>query len=222
MNKDDNMERLTNELISVPQVRVIAHCMFDGWIYSNPKQGKYYIGYSNSNDGLINQFKKDMCEVYGLNKESQRMNNHGVTMIEYGSKEAFRTIRSLVGNKTRIPACIMIGTKKIKIAFLRTFFDDEGRVIFSPETHTRKIAGTSTNPVIRKQLITLLENIGISGKENGVDVTITGKENIHKFSSKVGFTPGVRVKRKREFSKWFGIEKNELIKKLLASYKEKS
>ena len=222
MSEDDNMKSLANERVSVPQVRVIAHCMFDGWIYSNPKRGQYYIGYSNSNEVLIHQFKNDMCRVYGLNKGSQRMNNHGVTMVEYGSKKAFRAIRSFVGSKTRIPTCIMIGTRKIKIAFIRAFFDDEGRVIFSPETHTRKIAGTSTNPVIRKQLITLLENIGIIGRENGVDVTITDKENIHKFSAKVGFTHGITVKRKRKFSKWFGIEKNELIKKLLASYKEKS
>ena len=117
MNEDGNMRSLTNDLVSVPQVRVIAHCMFDGWIYSNPKRGQYYVGYSNSNEVLIHQIKKDMCRVYGLNKGSQRMNNHGVTMIEYGCKEAFRAIRSLVGNKTRIPACIMIGTKKIKIAF---------------------------------------------------------------------------------------------------------
>jgi intein/homing endonuclease len=211
--------------ISISKARIIVHCMFDGWMFIKRGQKKgYYIGYSNTNEVLLSQFKSDMAEVYELTRGSERVNNKGVPFVEYGSKGSVMDLLNTTGVQSvsmlnnRVPEPIRKAPEDIKKAFLRAFFDDEGRVVYVPETFGRRIAATSIKSNIRSDAINLLSEIGIPAHEIGVDVIIFGKKNLENFLKLVGFTPGVKVKRKRENSRWYGYEKNELIKLMLSSY----
>lgn len=193
------------------KIRIAAHCVFDGWLFSKPEQYKYYFGYSNKNRVLLNQFKEDVKMVY--NKiAKERCNSKGVPMIEFGSKIIFKEITQLIEELNNLKS------NKLQRIYLRAFFDDEGRVVFAPEKSTRRVCGTSIDKNIRNKVLTYLKNFEIIGAEYGNDVVIQGKKNISYFKERIGFTNGVKVVRLYSWTRWFGKDKNKLVSNMLSSY----
>jgi len=201
------------------KVRILMHCLCDGWIRSYTDH--FFIGYSNSNQKLITQFISDMKAVYNL-KNYQEW-EHPVTNIEFASKKAFfdilACIKSKEKDKARIPEEIMNGSLSIKIIALRVFWDDEGSVGFYGKS--RYLRAKCFSKKLKNQIIKLHESIGIKviDDKSNKAIKISSRENIKKFADIINFSAGVKVCAKTKHPVWVGYEKRKVLKLLLRSYR---
>ena len=138
--------------LSSEKVRLIAHLMFDGCVYT----GTSVVTYYNKNMSLINQFSSDFEKIYGLKCSLEKRNDANRTYCY--SKLAVKDLLkytpsySTAKSNNKIPTEIMESRDELKIIFLRAFWDDEGCVRFSPSSQTRQLNGYSNNLRVLKQI----------------------------------------------------------------------
>ena len=146
--------------LSIQKIRIIGHTLFDGTIYS--KDYHSVVKYINSSRELVDQFIKDIKQVYGLNPTSLEVskgkNNLNHYRVSFKSKLIYNDLMkyfpsySTSNQKISIPKEIMTANEKIKLEFLRTFFEDEGSI-----GHTGRIMGDLKSKLIIKQITKLLD-----------------------------------------------------------------
>jgi len=129
----------------------------------------------------------------------------------WGFKSSSRVVEVLLkyfepGRKAltwRVPSDIMNSSDSVKRHFLMGFFDSEGCVELDVKRH-RRISASSSNPDGLADVRDLLLSLGFDCWINSNKVFITGKSEIAKFRSEIGF----RLKRQQD-----------KLDRLLGSYK---
>ncbi len=191
--------------ISPELARITGHILCDGGIHVVKDEGKYRIFYVNNEHALLNSFRKDINIIFGKVKIYSRNRDY------QGDELWLPTTTGLILNKIidigtsidkKIPEFIIKNQNYDIIRnFLQAVFDDEGYLY--PEKYMICIS------LINLQLLSgikyLVEKIGI--KTNPIHIhksknrstmfyfSITGEENILKFSSKVNFTHSIKSRK---------------------------
>ena len=122
------------EKLTERKARIVAHSIGDGYI--GISKHDYNIKYEVSDPELIDSFKKDLIEVYGL-KVTDGFNKSGKTdkmlpFVRLRSKLAYEDLQrfaSYYSSDWKIKKPILRAKKYIKREFLKALFDDEGSVI---------------------------------------------------------------------------------------------
>lgn len=188
--------RMQNEFISEAKARIIANLKADGAIWKSGTN--YVIKYEVGNKEQLNRFKKDLENIYGISTKII-LHNSGFTgkpfeAVYLRSKLVFEDLQNFGKYRSKnwdIPNEIMNSSMKIKAAFLRAFFDDEG----SPIVSSKEVRLYSINSNGLKEIANILNEFGIGtcikkgygAKRNVYAIIIRGKENLLKFSKNIGF-----------------------------------
>jgi DNA-binding transcriptional ArsR family regulator len=222
------MARIPNssKILSLPKVRIISHCLFDGFVMKNAEKHRYVMGYSNKSRELINQFVEDMRNVYNLEPTDEIEKKSGI-IVRYCCKAVVEDLlryTSFVDGKEKIPLEIINSPVEWKIEFLKCFWDDEGMVGFSEfidkkgyKHVSRFVEAFLKNKNLLLQLKELHESIGINVLIRGNKIRISKKEDLHKFAKLINFSPGLRVSYPK--SRWNGWKKKEVLRLAIQSYK---
>jgi len=202
----------SSEELTKEKIRLIGHCQFDGSLVN--MKGYKAVAYTNKSKFLINQFKQDMLKVYGLYPTDIRIKGEKIFNIRYCCLAALLDLDKLLENG--IPKQIMNASKKEKLIFLKTFWDDEGSVHFGitksgkDNLHiNRYVEAFCEDEIIRKQLIKLHEDLGFSMLLFDKKIRLSKKDNLIKFNNEIGFSPKVHISYPK--SKFNGWEKKKLL-----------
>lgn len=150
-------------ILEPAKARIIGHILFDGMLYHNKYH--YLAKYVNSSKKLIDQFIKDVREVYGL-KTAYIETLNGEFMITYKvyfkSKQLYLDLKkyfesySTTNKSIAIPAKILNAEKRVKIEFLRAFFEDEGSI-----SANGRIMGDLKSEKIINRILRMLREFGL-------------------------------------------------------------
>ena len=148
--------------LSSRKVRIIGHILFDGTMYNSKYH--YFVRYINSSKKLIEQFIEDLKTVYGLTPsalESKKDSKLICYAVTFKSKLLYEDLEKYFGSYSSksvspIPKIIMDSSKKMKIEFLRSFWEDEGSI----SAKGRLMADQKSEKII-KQIIKLHNDIGL-------------------------------------------------------------
>ena len=182
------------------------------------------VGFTNVQHSLHKEFEKLFADVYG----SVRVGKTGI-LSRVSSTEIAKDIASLMSEKSFNQQILeyLLSSKEVAVKALRIIADTEGSMIVSikkaPRNYTveSRVVLASTNRGFRSQISALLASLGINSKWNADGVIVYGKADIGKFIQSVGFSPGVRVVRKKAgVSSWYGKEKYLLSKLSLRIFAE--
>lgn len=192
-------------------VQLLGHLLFDGEL----TRGAIY---NNRSKTLVNRVELLMHVVYEFEPKRwqnprtgvHRISYHNVALGAYFDKKA----RELLSVIHRLP-------HEYKRAFLQAFFDDEGCMDFRPQEGRRKVRGYQKEIRILRVVHNLLHDFNI---ESAIvlpnEVSITGRVNLQRFETEIGFSRGVCVNGNRTNSRWKKhIEKRKLLKMAIESYK---
>jgi len=217
----------SSKILTLPKVRIISHCLFDGFVMRNLTKHSYVMGYSNKCHELIEQFINDMGVVYNLDPADE-IETKSVFIIRYCCKAVVEDLiryTSFEDGKEKIPLDIYNSPLNWKVEFLKCFWDDEGMVHFS-ESIDRKgykhvsifVEAFLKNKNILYQLKKLHVSIGIRTIICGNRIRISKKDDLIKFEKLINFSPGLKVSYRK--SKWNGREKREVLRLAISSYKK--
>ncbi len=191
----------------------------DGGIYRKRNQ----IYFDSVDEKLIMTFC-ELARKIGIKKI--RVNKgHGTRVAYFYSKKIAEKLSEILNHSKEIPLQHILRLPKENIVeILRILFSTDGGVSLSQSKckkdgkgrFHRKVTFTSANKQNLFAVKKLLECFDISSNIVGNDLEIKGKENLEKFKV-IGFLEGVKVTRKSK--KWCGIEKNELLRICLESYR---
>jgi len=183
--------------------RIAGHLVGDGGINNS-----LIVHYTNTNYYLLNQFKKDILQVFGnikYGKYSHSGKKHVKTI--WFPRVIGLLLNKMFGKQVKgskhIPKIIFKSDNKYKTIFLRALFDDEGSVHVEPYTISLMMVGKNFIKNIKK----LLKELGINTsrispiKRNSMDYYIdtkyqtktkylfyiSGKDNLRQFSKLVNF-----------------------------------
>jgi hypothetical protein len=145
--------------LSPQKVRIIGHLLFDGAVWKGENYNRT-IMYVNSSNDLVVQLINDVYKIYGLKPTfiEEKLNYKKVI---FKSKLMFNDLinyfksYSTSDENIRIPSIIMQGDKKIKIEFLKSFWEDEGSI-----SAIGRLTGDSKSYNIIHQLKVLMEQFG--------------------------------------------------------------
>lgn len=212
--------------LTLPKVRIISHCLFDGFVMKNIAKHSYVMGYSNKCCELIEEFVNDMKIVYNLSPTDEIERKSGF-IIRYCCKAAVEDLiryTSFKDGKERIPPEIINSILEWKIEFLKCFWNDEGMVHFSESIDKKGYKHVSIfveaflkNKNLLRQLKRLHESIRIRTITRKNKIRISKKEDLIKFAKLINFSPGLKVSYRK--SKWNGQEKKEVLRLAISSYK---
>jgi len=160
------------EFLSLAKVRIIARLKFDGCIFRTKHD--YVMKYELIDDDLLESFKQDLIDVYGL-KPTRLLHRSGKTgklipLYYLRSKLAYEDLMKYgpyFSNNWAVPVSILNSKDGIKKEFLRCFFDDEGSVVISKKQTKCVIKGYSINKIGLIQLFHMLKSLNINGKLYG-------------------------------------------------------
>lgn len=212
----------SSKVLSSSKIRILSHCLFDGYISNSG----YTIGYCNTSKTLLNQFIKDMREVYHLEPGDVTCREN-CSVVRYFSKAVLIDLKKYLnikqGNETlkseimKMPSCW-------KAIFLRAFWDDEGMVGFKElrgkdgylHTH-RYLEAYQKNIKLLEQIKMMHNSLGVNAYiGSGNKLRISTEEHLKKFSNIIRFSPGVVSCKK--LSRWYNIEKNKILGMAIKSY----
>ena len=127
------------ESLNTSKIRIIGHLLFDGTVFKT--QHHYVARYINSSKELINQFILDIKKIYGLEPSSletfEGKNKINYYKVTFKSKALYENLinyfksYSTSNQNIKIPDIIMNSNKRIRLEFLRTFFEDEGSISYN-------------------------------------------------------------------------------------------
>lgn len=205
-------------IVTDDKIALLAMIVTEGYV------DRTSVGFTNTQELLHAEFKKLISDVYG----NVRVGRSGI-LSRVSSTEIARDVVGMMSGKSFNEAILrdLLRSEQIAARVLRIIADTEGSMLVSirkaPRNYTveSRIVLASTNTRFERQISTLLAMLSI-GSRVGVDgVTINRKEDIRRFILVVGFSPGVRVVRKRAgLPSWYGKEKYNLSKLCLKVYSE--
>lgn len=147
---------------------------------------RYELGYCNTNKKLLEEFSKDVLNVYKIKVRRRKS-----TDLVFKSKRVFSRIKELGGGNSRgwsIGSEILRAKKSVKIFWLRAFFDDEGTVDWTNSVVRIK----SMNRSGLNQASCLMDMIGVKARITGPNcdnswyLTVP-RRNLIKFQKTIGF-----------------------------------
>ncbi|HLC54525.1 MAG TPA: hypothetical protein VJK07_02735 [Candidatus Nanoarchaeia archaeon] len=154
------------DIISVAKARIISHIIFDGLICKSGYNS--FVRYINSSKELIEQFIRDVEEVYCLNRPNIEVCvEHALPYYRatFSSKPMYEDLlRYIPLDKYEkysipIPREILNGESSLKLAFLTSFFTDEGTI-----SNDGRIMGDLKNELMINQIVSLLNEFGLPFK----------------------------------------------------------
>jgi intein/homing endonuclease len=206
--------RLTSKKASL-----IGHLIGDGSVRGENNT----IRYTNTCLKLVLKVAKAFSDVYGLQRRISERN--GIFQVDWCSKKALEDLCQYTSYRCkewRIPKEIFENPRVLGPPFLRALFDDDGCVVLcSSSKHKswqRRVCLRSTSNQGCEDVTRLLSLLGINSRVIKWAVIISGKGNVKRFQSRVGFTQGVKVQR----GSWKGMDKAKVLELLLASYEDPS
>lgn len=172
-------------------VSIHAYLCADGYVIRNPstqKQKYYKIGLRNTNSVLLNDFRDKFERVFGV-KPHIRIGER----CEIGSKKIYEELINEYGSfHSHLWKIPNFKNRKLYGIWLRSFFDCEGWV-FCKSKQNRHIGLDCVNENGINQIIESLNSFGIrtikkkNEKRKIFRIFIYGKDNLIKFSDKIGF-----------------------------------
>lgn len=177
------------------------------------------FGFCNVNELLNSRFEKVVRDVYGpVNKGKNGL------LSRVSSTEISTDVASFMHAKTFGTDILrrILHSEELTTRVLRIVADTEGSILISPKRARRnwtvefRIVLSSKNMAFSKQIAELLRNIGIYSTITNNGVQLIRKRDIRRLIEMVGFSPGVKVvRRKDRRSLWYGHEKMGLAKLFL-------
>lgn len=199
---------ITKIMITENFARCIAKISGDGNLYYR------YVRYSNTCKVLREEFIKDMRKEFGDIKFTNGVGNSGTQFVQVHGKKIINKFLSYLPDYRScsivVPYEILKSPEKLKITYLRTFYDDEGsaslRINKKTNEWKRSVTLNSNSLLILKQIKSILLTLGIKSNKiiktnaNNVDdksycLCITGKQNLVQFKEKIGFKHPRKNKR---------------------------
>lgn len=188
-------------MLSPKESRIVAHVCSDGWMSTyvekdslqivngrkyHRNRRRYEVGYCNTNKKLLEDFSKDVLDVYKI-----RVRKRKSTDLVFKSKRVYSRIKELGGGNTRgwsIGKEILQSKKITKSFWLRAFFDDEGTV----DKTNFVVRVKSMNNEGLSQAKELMDSIGVTTRITGPNcddswyLTVSRRDLI-KFQKEIGF-----------------------------------
>jgi hypothetical protein len=169
------------------------------------------FGFTNTQELLHTDFSNLVADVYGQvtigrNKMTSRVSSVAIV----------RDLSRLLPGKTYSDEVLhfILDSPTTIVKVLRIIANTEGAMIISIKKAINNftvefgIVLASSNLKFTGQVGTLLTSIGVEHRISKIGVVINKKSQISRFIQLVGFSPGVRVVRKKAgHSLWFGHEK---------------
>jgi hypothetical protein len=174
------------------------------------------IHFTNAQELLHARFRELVHEAYGDIRVGRNNLNS-----RFSSVLITKDIAPHVRGKVFSQACLdlIISSRDLCAKVARIIADTEGSMIISvrraPNNYTVefRVVLACTNPGFSAQIKTLLESLGIESRINRVGVHILKKECFKRFVEVVGFTPGLKVIRKKAgLSVWYGCDKSTMTR----------
>jgi intein/homing endonuclease len=187
-------------MISENLARSLAKICGDGCM--NEK----YIRYNNTSQVLLDEFEEDIKKEFGDVHFTHGKVNSGTSFVQLHDKKIisvfFSHLPSFKSSDIFIPDSVKRSPLNVQIAFIRTFYDDEGCSAFrfnkSTQEWKRNLTLTSNSLRILCEIQQILSSLGITSnkmrrnnRQSNYDITfslgITGKVNFLVFREKIGF-----------------------------------
>lgn len=186
-------------MVSENLSRSLAKICGDGYLCQK------YMRYNNTSPKLLNEFKRDMLIEFGNIHFIKGIVNSGTHFVQIQNKEIINKFLSYLkdfrSNKIKIPSEILNSNLKIKLQFVRVFYDDEGCAALRLYKNTewkRNVTVTSNSKLILKQISQILNSLKIKtnrivlnnrkrADDTAYALSITGKDNFLKFQKHIGF-----------------------------------
>jgi intein/homing endonuclease len=192
--------------------RIAGHLAGDGG--GRIAKGDFAVYYTNQNEFLVEQFKKDVLDVFGdIDVYEYYKDSDKTIMVRFPSIVGIILMKffgPMVGKFKHVPEAVINADNESKIMFLRAIYDDEGCISES----SNKIAFGISNKQIAKSIREMLKEFGI---RPGV---ITKREATEKWEPHYQF--GLTGKDILTFSKFINFShevKRDKLEKYLCNRK---
>lgn len=177
-----NMEKMSQEL-----ARIHAHLCGDGsvFIFRTKEKDRNWaggIGYYNNNQRLLDKFRADFSTLFGVRMKMRKNREVSIRSVKR-AKEFMEKFGSFGSREWRIHSSIKNSTKKVRLEWLKAFFEDEA---YHEKRYNRlKIKSVNSNGL--KDIKDLLDSVGIFSSLTGPNsdesyyLTITRFDTIQEF-----------------------------------------
>jgi len=147
--------------ISPELSRIHAHLCGDGsvFIFKTKEKDRNFrggVGYYNKNQLLLNKFREDFNKLFGV-KMKMRKNREVIIRSVKRAKWFIKTFGEFGSKKWRIPKEIKNSNKKIKLEWLKAFFENEAY----DEKRYNRLKIKSMNQIGLMDAKEILDSIGI-------------------------------------------------------------
>jgi hypothetical protein len=178
-------------------IRITAHVIGDGGIYK--RESNKTVIYSNEKDELLEQFKKDIKQVFGEIEPTPSHDNKSECIeLFYPSIIGFllnKIIGLQSGVNKHVPDLVLKGSEISRRIFLGALFDDEGNVNMEAYKINFEIASYSiirdVKFILEKLSIKTSNIVRVDRKKNErprYRITVDGRQNIFRYGSMIGFS----------------------------------
>jgi hypothetical protein len=203
--------------LSKEKIRIISNLIFDSAVYT--VEYHYSIMYVNSSLELINEFKKDINQVYKATPsvfEEIKGKNVTCYRVKYLSKQIYDDLLkyaktySTSDRRCSTPTAILDGEKEYKIIFLRAFWENEGSI-----SKDGKLSADLKSLTVIKQLSKLHEEFGLKNYisrywKNGWAYKLILNKNKENYAEFVKL--GLFSKSKVTKGYFIGMKKKDVLK----------
>ncbi|MDA4121549.1 MAG: hypothetical protein OK456_00030 [Thaumarchaeota archaeon] len=202
--------------VSNDKILVLAMVITEGYA------DRTSVGFTNTQSALKDQFRNLIEMVYG----GVHLGENKIT-TRFSSTEISKDLSSNMVHKTFSGPILsqILASRSVTKKVLRIVADTEGSMIISPKRSPRnfsvecRVVLASKNRAFSEQIAAMLANLGVVSHVGKNGVNISSKPQIRKFIETVGFSPGIKVIRKKAGqSTWYGKEKFILTKLCLEVY----
>lgn len=213
---------------------LIGLLLTDGWVSKN--KTSWQIGFTNKSEELHSLFKGKMNAMFGFPHFTTSLNSRSkeIKVTTVNSKEIGKQLHSILPSfrkkafedgtfsECKIPEFFFNLQENEIRQVLSAIFSADGGVTLSVTRRKRNIKWGKyegweikaevilgcKNPLIKKQFIQLLKNLGFSPRKDDGKIILEKKKDIVKFRNEIGFVQGLEISKSRN---WKGFEKNRIL-----------
>lgn len=193
-------------------IHIVAHFMFDGRVSDD---GCIYY---SKDKYQINHMRELLFKIFRIKPKIHPRDNSVYGLAFYHVEFA----NYIKNRKDNLFSYLNNGASKSeKKTFLKAFFDDEGSVYYKDDK--RRVRGYQNSRLILEQIKKILRSFGIESKINkeGINVEVSGRMNLIRFSKEINFSSKIYINPKRKNGIWKKrISKREILGLLLSSYQK--
>jgi len=177
------------------------------------------IHFTNTQEQLHGMFRHLVLEAYG----DIHIGRNGLNS-RFSSIAVREDMAPHIQGKVFSQACLdrILSSRELCAKIMRIIADTEGSMIISIRKAPRnftvefRVVLASTNRMFSTQIKAILNALGMDSNINRVGVHIMKKDHIKKFVEIVGFTPGLKVIRKKAgVGVWYGCDKSIMTRVFL-------